>query len=219
MPTYLMTPPSEGFPPVEQAPGDQPLAIGGDLGLERLLLAYRSGIFPWETWKGRPVWWSPDPRFVLFPSEFKVPKSLARVVKQNRFTVTFDRAFRDVLDGCRSVPRKGQPGTWLSPDMVRAYVRLHKAGHAHSVEVWQKDELVGGLYGVVIGRYYSGESMFTRVTDASKVGFVTWMRRLQAEDFQLVDCQYHSDHLARFGARNIPRTEYLRLMHAAQAGE
>lgn len=204
------------FPDPERSEPDGLLAVGGDLSVERLLLAYRSGIFPWPA-EGLPlVWWSPDPRFVLYPDRFRVPKSLQRVVRKRPYTLTVDRDFAGVIRGCRSTPRPGQEDTWITPAMVRAYERLHAAGHAHSVEAWSTDgRLVGGLYGVAVGACFCGESMFALEPDASKCAFVDLVRRLTAAGYAFIDCQVHTDHLARFGAIEVPRPRFLRELAAA----
>jgi len=203
------------FPPAVRAVPEGLLAFGGDLSIERLLLAYRSGIFPWYS-LGEPIlWWSPDPRFVLLPAEFKVPKSLARVVRAGTFEVTFDNDFGAVIDGCRRIERPNQPGTWITPEMLEAYRALHAAGHAHSVEVHRDGELAGGLYGVTVGRCFCGESMFALQPNASKVGLVHLLGRLRERDCTLIDCQVHSPHLESFGARNVPRREFLALLAEA----
>lgn len=197
------------FPDPDLADPSGLLAVGGDLSPERLLLAYRAGIFPWYS-QGQPIlWWSPDPRMVLHTDELKVPRSLAKRVRQERYEITLDRAFDEVIDRCAKVPRPGQQGTWITSAMVAAYRHLHALGHAHSVEAWQDGELVGGLYGVSVGRLYSGESMFADAPDASKIAFVHLVRQLARWEFPLVDCQVHTDHLARFGAREIPRESYV----------
>ena len=194
------------FPPLEKAMRDPNglLAAGGDLSPERLLAAYRHGCFPWYQ-EGQPLlWWSPDPRTVLYPEELHVSRSLAKKLRQGVFNVTFDRAFQDVIQGC-AAPRDYADGTWITTPMQNAYVTLHQLGVAHSVEVWQDGQLVGGLYGLAMGRLFFGESMFSRATDASKVGFVTLVGRLRGWDFKLIDCQMPTQHLASFGARTIPR--------------
>lgn len=195
------------FPPVELANEDGILAVGGDLSPNRLLLAYSSGIFPWYNEDEPIIWWAPNPRFVIFPRDLRVSKSLRKLIKRGAFEVTFDRAFREVMSGCRS-PRKNQDGTWITDEMLEAYCLLHELGFAHSVEAWQDGELAGGLYGVSLGRCFFGESMFTRVSNASKVAFATLAERLLSHDFQLIDSQVYTDHLSTFGAINIPRDEY-----------
>jgi leucyl/phenylalanyl-tRNA--protein transferase len=185
------------------------LAVGADLSPRRLLDAYRRGIFPWYS-EGDPIlWWSPDPRMVLFPDELRVTRSLAKTLRNKSYEVRFDTAFDDVTRGC-AAPRPNQPGTWLSADMRAAYRRLHELGYAHSAETWVDGELAGGLYGVALGRAFFGESMFARARDASKIAFVHLVRRLAAEGYRLIDCQMHTAHLASFGARELPRPEFAR---------
>jgi leucyl/phenylalanyl-tRNA--protein transferase len=197
------------FPPCQYAEPDGLLAIGGDLSEERLLLAYRLGIFPWYS-KDTPIlWWAPDPRLVLFPHELRIAKSLKRVIKKGSFQVTIDRAFLDVITRCADVRECKGEETWILPEMIQAYFQLHKRGYAHSVETWHDGRLVGGLYGVVIGRVFFGESMFTEMTDASKVAFVHLVQLLQAWKFELIDCQVTTVHLQSFGAREIPRREFM----------
>ena len=202
---------SDPFPPVEQAlrEPDGLLAAGADLSPERLLTAYRNGIFPWYN-TGQPVlWWSPDPRMVLFPAEFRVPRSLAKRLRRHDYEIRVDTAFETVMRAC-AAPRDGAAGTWITPDMIAAYSTLHHLGHAHSVETWIGGELAGGLYGVALGRMFYGESMFTRVPDASKIALTHLVRRLERRRFGMIDCQMNTAHLARFGAREIPRTEFSR---------
>lgn len=202
------------FPSIESADADGLLAVGGDLTSERLMLAYRSGIFPWYE-QGQPIlWWSPDPRMVLFPSELKISKSLRRVVASRRFQVTFNQNFEQVISQCAVVPRKRQDGTWITPEMQQAYIALHQQGHAHSVEVWEGEALVGGLYGIALKerKVFCGESMFNHQSNASKVGFVAWVNHLISQKYDLIDCQMYTDHLARFGAREIPRHEFSRYL-------
>ena len=199
------------FPEVESALKEPNglLAAGADLSLPRLLEAYRNGIFPWFGHDQPILWWSPDPRMVLLPSELKVSRSLARTLRNARFEVRADTAFDAVIDGCRQ-PRRGESGTWITEEMAKAYGVLHRAGFAHSVETWLDGELVGGLYGVALGRAFFGESMFTRVSDASKVALVALARQLQYWSFGVIDCQMNTAHLASFGAREIPRAEFTR---------
>lgn len=202
------------FPPPHLAEPQGLLAVGGDLTVDRLMLAYHSGIFPWYT-DGQPIlWFSPDPRLVLFPGELKVTDSLRRVIKSGRFTVTRDSAFGLVVRNCRQIDRPGQDGTWITDEMEEAYVALHEAGHAHSVEVWHEGELAGGLYGVIVGTCFCGESMFTRVSNAGKVGFVWLVEKLAADGFKMIDCQVPTELLERFGAIEIPRRRFLRLLDA-----
>lgn len=187
------------------------LAAGGDLRPERLLSAYRRGIFPWYE-RGQPIlWWCPDPRAVLFPSDLRVSRSLRKTVRRRTFSITADVAFGDVLEGC-AAPRTYGSETWITDEMAIAYRRLHRLGWAHSFEAWRDGALVGGLYGVAIGRVFFGESMFARVSDASKAAFVSAVKYLSARGFELIDCQIASDHLRRFGATDIPRERFLRLL-------
>ena len=197
------------FPSPYLASKEGLLAIGGDLSPNRLLLAYSNGIFPWYS-EGEPIlWWSPDPRLVLYPTELKVSRSLKKVFKQDIFAVTLDRAFREVITECAQVRLENHEGTWIVDDMVQAYCRLHESGFAHSVEAWQDNRLVGGLYGVSLGKCFFGESMFTRITNASKVALVALVEHLGQLDFSFIDCQITTAHLTRFGAREISRTHYL----------
>lgn len=190
------------------------LAVGGDLGPQRLLDAYSLGIFPWFS-NGEPVlWWSPDPRMVLYPAELRISRSLAKSLKSGKlkaghYEVRFDTAFTDVMRACSAAARPGQDGTWISESMITSYTRLHQAGFAHSAETWIDGQLAGGLYGVAIGRMFYGESMFHHVTDASKVAFVRLVQELAAKGFGLIDCQMKTPHLASFGAREIPRKDFL----------
>ena len=200
------------FPPVEAAKAWGGLAVGGDLSPERLLLAYRSGIFPWYDESQPIVWYAPDPRFVLFPHKLKVSRRMRPILNQNRFATTYDTRFREVIRHCQQIKRRGQPGTWITEDMLEAYCQLHALGHAHSVEVWQQDRLVGGLYGIAQGAVFFGESMFSLVNNASKIGFITLVRFLQQHHFTLIDCQVHTPHLAHWGAENISRQAYMHLL-------
>ncbi len=199
------------FPPLESALREPNglLAAGGDLSPRRLLEAYRRGIFPWFS-EGDPIlWWSPDPRMVLVPGEIKVSRSLSKTLRNKPYEVRFDTAFEDVLRAC-AAPREGEPGTWITAEMRAAYGRLHRLGHAHSVETWIDGQLAGGLYGVALGRMFYGESMFSRARDASKIALVHLARRLQEAGFGLIDCQMRTDHLASLGAREIPRAQFQR---------
>jgi leucyl/phenylalanyl-tRNA--protein transferase len=204
------------FPPVEQASPEGLLAIGGDLKPERLLEAYRHGIFPWYNQEQPILWWSPDPRTVLFPEKLHISRSLKRSLRPGLFTVTFDTCFLDVVQHCAD-PRPQYPegGTWITPAMVEAYSTLHEQGYVHSVETWQEGSLVGGVYGVAIGGAFFAESMFTKVNDASKVGLVSLVRQLQTWGFRIVDCQQSSPHVMRLGAEEIPRAEFV--VHVAAA--
>jgi len=198
------------FPPAEQAllEPNGLLAAGGDLSPERLLAAYRSGIFPWYN-EGEPIlWWSPDPRMVLFPDELKISRSLARRLKKADYEVRFDTAFREVMLACASAQRQGQRGTWITEDIINGYCKLHELGFAHSAETWINGKLAGGLYGVAIGRMFYGESMFHHITDASKIAFVHLVQRLQQQGFGMIDCQMKTPHLASLGAKEIPRSEF-----------
>jgi leucyl/phenylalanyl-tRNA--protein transferase len=204
---------ADPFPPVERAL-EHPnglLCAGADLSLERLLEAYRRGIFPWYSGSEPILWWSPDPRMVLFTDELKLSRSLAKSVRNKGYEVRIDSAFREVLAGC-AAPRPGpddMPGTWLGPAMKRAYAALHDAGYAHSFETWRDGELVGGLYGIALGRMFYGESMFSRAADASKVALVALVEALRARGFPLIDCQVRTPLLAGLGAREIPRRDFL----------
>lgn len=201
------------FPPVERALREPNglLAAGGDLSPQRLVNAYRAGIFPWFE-QGQPIlWWSPDPRTVLRPDEVHVSRSLAKVMRQGRFQVTFDQAFADVIDAC-AAPRDYTDQTWITDTMRQAYIQLHALGYAHSVEVWDGERLVGGLYGMAIGQLFFGESMFSRADNASKVGFVTLARHLAASGFVLIDCQMPTRHLESLGAAAIPRARFVELL-------
>ena len=209
MPVYLL---SENliFPSPQLAPQEGLLAVGGDLSQERLLLAYRMGIFPWYS-KDEPImWWSPDPRLVLYPSELKVSKSLKKTIKKRLFQVTVDQAFESVIKACAQSRTRMQEGTWIVNDMIAAYCNLHESGLAHSVETWQAGKLTGGLYGVSLGKCFFGESMFTRTSNASKVAFVALVELLKTLNFYLIDCQVTTVHLLSFGAREIPRTRFLK---------
>lgn len=201
------------FPPVKEANNYGILAIGGDLKPERLLLAYRSGIFPWFS-EGEPIiWWSPDPRFVLFPEKLKVAKSMRPIFNQKRFSITYDQAFSEVITQCRQTYRPGQHGTWITDDMQAAYQNLHQQGYAHSVEVRNAEgKLVGGLYGISLGACFFGESMFSHESNASKAGFITLVRDLQKRGIQLVDCQVHTPHLESLGAEMILREDFIDLI-------
>ncbi len=197
------------FPPVYLADPDGLLAVGGDLSVERLLLAYRSGIFPWYS-EGEPVlWWSPNPRLVLYPDEFHVSKSLRRALRSGAFSVTFDHAFDAVIQNCAGARGPGRTGTWITRAMIKGYSRLHRAGYAHSVETWQDGRLVGGLYGVALGTCFFGESMFSDVSNASKVALATLVARLKDYGYTLIDCQVRTDHLVSLGAREITRKAFL----------
>lgn len=201
------------FPNVNQALRDPDglLAAGGDLSPERLLEAYRKGIFPWYE-EGQPIlWWSPDPRLILYPEHIKISRSLRKTLSRGRFAITMDKAFPEVIRAC-AVPRKNQSGTWLTRDMIDAYSQLHRSRHAHSVECWCGNELVGGLYGVVVGKVFFGESMFSRQSDASKACLVFLTQWLRSWRYKLIDCQVKSEHLQRLGAKLVSRAEFMRLL-------
>ena len=198
------------FPPVDHALVDPNglLAAGGDLSAARLLSAYRRGIFPWYS-EGQPIlWWSPDPRMILDVPDFRVPRSLRKRVKQNRFDIRSDTAFRAVVESCATTPRPGQYGTWITTRMIEAYADLHSRGVAHSVEAWRGSDLVGGLYGLALGRVFFGESMFSHESDASKVALVALVSLLRHVGIEMIDCQQETTHLATFGARPIPRSRF-----------
>lgn len=210
MPLYLLDE-ELWFPPVEEALPDGLLAIGGNLSTERLLLAYRNGIFPWyddET----PLWWCPDPRFVLFPDNLKVSKSMLQLLKRDAFEFTVNKAFPEVIARCGNATRKDQDGTWITTDVMTAYTRLHELGIAHSAEVWQAGNLVGGLYGVRLGKVFYGESMFSDISNASKYAFIRYVELLKKENVGLIDCQVYTDHLESLGAEMIPRKRFIDLL-------
>ncbi|TGD58615.1 leucyl/phenylalanyl-tRNA--protein transferase [Flavobacterium humi] len=197
------------FPPVQESSPEGLLAIGGDLSVERIVLAYQNGIFPWFE-DGDPIlWWSPLERMVLFPEEFKVSKSMRNIMNRGIFKVTFNTVFREVMLHCQTVKREGQYGTWISDEMIEAYCQLHHMGKAMSVEVWQNNELVGGLYGVDMHPVFCGESMFSRVSNASKVAFIALVNYIQEKDYTLLDCQIYNDHLQSLGCREIPREVFM----------
>jgi leucyl/phenylalanyl-tRNA---protein transferase len=199
------------FPDPDTADEEGLLAIGGDLSADRLLLAYHNGIFPWysEPFIG---WYTPDPRFVLFPADLKVSKSMKTVLNSGKFRFTVDTAFSKVIDHCRNTPRKDQPGSWISEDIVQAYINLHKLGYAHSAEAWHNNELVGGLYGVRLGKIFFGESMFSTMANASKYAFIKYVQVLTKEDVQLIDCQVYTEHLESLGAVDISRSAFIEII-------
>lgn len=203
------------FPPPELAEDDGLLAVGGDLSVDRLVLAYSMGIFPWYS-EGYPIlWWSPDPRLVLLPQELKVSRSLRQTMKKGIYTITINRAFGRVIENCAAIRRGRDDGTWITDDMKEAYIGLNKAGYAHSVEAWYEGELAGGLYGVILGRAFFGESMFAKRSDASKAAFVKLVEKLSEQGCELIDCQVTTHHLMSFGAREIPRQEFLKMLKKA----
>ncbi|MEN8187195.1 MAG: leucyl/phenylalanyl-tRNA--protein transferase [Bacteroidota bacterium] len=200
------------FPNVETANTEGILAIGGDLSSERLILAYKSGIFPWYN-EGEPIiWYSPNPRMVLFPNKLKVSKSMKQVLRKGDFKVTFNQSFREVISNCKTIDRNDQAGTWITEEMQNSYIELHKLGIAKSVEVWKENILVGGLYGIDLGHIFCGESMFSKVSNASKIAFIFLSRKLEKENYKFIDCQVYNEHLASLGAEEIPRKEFIKML-------
>ena len=197
------------FPSPEQASDEGIVAVGGDLKPERVMLAYRKGIFPWFESDDFLLWWSPDPRMVLFPDQAKISKSMRVVLRKKQFEVTFNKAFDDVVEACAKVKRFGQNGTWITPGLMEVYSTLHTQGHAHSVEVWEEGVLVGGLYGIDLGTVFCGESMFSKANNASKVALISLAKELKKNKYKLIDCQVPTQHLASMGAESIPRAEFL----------
>lgn len=202
------------FPPAETASPEGIVALGGDLSPERLVLAYNSGIFPWFEDDEPILWWSPSERMVLFFEDLKISKSMRNVINQKKFKVTFNTAFREVILNCKKIARKDQPGTWITDDMVEAYCNLHKLGIAKSVEVWENEELVGGLYGIDLGHVFCGESMFSKVSNASKMAFIALAKQLEMANYRLLDCQVYNDHLASLGCVEIDREDFLMVLKA-----
>lgn len=200
------------FPSVERANSDGLLAVGGDLSPERLVLAYENGIFPWFNEDELILWWSPDPRMVLFPDKIKISKSMRKIVQSNKFTLTKNLNFKLVLEYCSKVEREGQEGTWITADMKKAYLKLHERGMAHSYEVWENDTIVGGLYGVDLGHIFCGESMFSLVSNASKFAFIHLARELSAKNYKLIDCQVYTEHLESLGAEEISRADFIAIL-------
>lgn len=199
------------FPPVNLAEPDGLLAIGGDLSPERLLIAYRNGIFPW--YEGEHIlWWSPDPRFVLFPDELKFSKSMKPLLNKNVFEFTTNKAFKQVIHHCKETIRPGQQGTWITDEVEKAFCKMHELGFAHSAEAWTNDELVGGLYGIKIGKVFFGESMFSNESNASRFAFIKYVQQLKKEGIELIDCQVYTEYLESFGARMIDRKEFIKLI-------
>ena len=200
------------FPPVESASPEGILAFGGDLRPERLILAYRSGIFPWYN-EGEPIiWYSPAERMVLFPDELHISHSMRKVMRNNEFDLTWNTAFKQVIDQCQKSPRNDQLGTWITEDMKNAYIKLHELGFAKSVEVWQGKELVGGLYGIDLGHIFCGESMFSKVSNTSKLAFIHLVKELQKKKYKLIDCQVYNEHLESLGAREISRKKFMEIL-------
>jgi leucyl/phenylalanyl-tRNA--protein transferase len=199
------------FPPVEDAMGDGLLAFGGDITVERLLLAYTKGIFPWYD-GGIPLWWSPDPRFVLFPGELRISHSMRQLLKKDAFEFYIDQDFTEVMRNCQQAYRKDQPGTWISDEFISVYSELHRMGHAHCASVYKDGEMVGGLYGIRVNNVFCGESMFSHVSNASKFAFIRYVQYLDSIGIELIDCQVHTEHLESLGARMISRNEFCRLL-------
>ena len=202
------------FPPLAMADDDGLLAIGGDLSTERLLLAYRTGIFPWYNEMEPICWWSPDPRFVLYPADLKISSSMKTILQNGKYRFTINRAFTQVIQNCKSITRKDQEGTWISPAMQKAYSLLHELGYAHSAETWMDGKLVGGLYGIRLGNLFFGESMFNVKPNASKFAFINYVQQLQKEHVQLIDCQLHTAHLESLGAKMISRKLFTDILAA-----
>jgi leucyl/phenylalanyl-tRNA---protein transferase len=200
------------FPPVETSDEEGVLAIGGDLDTERLLLAYRNGIFPWYNEDQPIIWWCPDPRFVLFPEELIVSRSMGKILKQHTFQFTFNKAFTQVIQNCKTITRKEQDGTWITPAIEHAYTKLFHQGYACSAEAWMNGELVGGLYGVRLGNIFFGESMFSKISNASKFAFISYVKQLQNEGVVLIDCQVYTEHLESLGALMIERKEFMDIL-------
>lgn len=200
------------FPPVESANEEGLLAVGGDLSPERLLLAYRNGIFPWFNDDALILWWSPDPRMVLFPEKIKVSKSMKKILKSGRFRLTKNSCFEDVIAHCATVERIGQPGTWITKNMGEAYIRLHEMGFAQSYEVWEDETLVGGLYGIDLEHTFCGESMFSLVSNASKFAFIKMAEELKEKQYKIIDCQVYTQHLESLGAEEISRSEFIQVL-------
>jgi len=200
------------FPHPEQTTSEGILAIGGDLSVERLRLAYQWGIFPWYNHEDPIMWWNPDPRFVIYPDKVKVARSLRPYFNQQKFRVTYDQAFANVISQCQKIKRQGQGSTWITDEMKAAYIQLHHEGVCHSVEVWNGDDLVGGLYGVALGKIFSGESMFSLESNASKFGFVSLARKLLEWDFWIIDCQQPNPYLESLGGESISRKKYMEMI-------
>jgi len=207
------------FPNPELAEPSGLLAVGGNLNPDRIVLAYHNGIFPWYN-EGEPIlWWSPNPRMVLYPNRLKISKSMKQVINSGLFEISFDSAFEQVINACKSNPRRMDGETWITGEMIQAYCRLYEKGIAHSVEVWREKRLVGGLYGLAIGNVFSGESMFSIESNASKYGFISMVKNMVGHGFDLVDCQIYTDHLASMGAEEIQREEYLKHLKKNQVGQ
>mgnify|MGYP003116601757 CR=1 FL=1 len=200
------------FPNVDEADNDGLLAVGGDLSPERLMLAYRNGIFPWFNEDSIILWWSPDPRMVLFPEKVKISSSMQKVIRSGKFRLSWNTQFEKVIDACAVIKRKDQGGTWITPEMKKAYISLHELGFAKSVEVWEGDLLVGGLYGIDLGHVFCGESMFSRSSNASKFAFIHMVKTLEEQNYKLIDCQVHTAHLESLGAEEIPRKDFIEML-------
>lgn len=200
------------FPPVERANSEGLLAVGGDLSPERLLVAYKTGIFPWFNEDDLIMWWSPDPRMVLFPEKIKISKSMRKVLRDERFRLTKNSCFKEVIDQCATVKRTGQRGTWITDAMKKAYLKLHEEGFAQSYEVWEDHSLIGGLYGVDLGHVFCGESMFSTVSNASKFAFIKLAQELHEKKYRMIDCQLYTDHLASLGAEELSRDAFIELL-------
>lgn len=203
------------FPSPEIASEEGIVAYGYDLTPERLLEAYQNGIFPWYNEEEPVLWWSPNPRFVLFPEKLHISKNIKKLLRKNIYQVTYNQRFEEVIRNCASIPRKDQDGTWIHPEMIATYTQLHQLGYAHSVEVWCENQLVGGLYGIKMGNIFCGESMFSRESNASQVGFITFLQ--QHPEIKLVDCQVYSEYLEKLGAEEIPRTQFLEIIKKNKA--
>ena len=200
------------FPPVQLARHDGLLAIGGDLSPERLLLAYKKGIFPW--YSGETIlWWSPDPRFVLFPEKLYVSSSMKKFFRKNAYDFTVNTAFREVIHYCKTIHRNGQEGTWITDDVENAYIKMHDLGYAHSAEAWRDGKLIGGVYGIKLGKIFYGESMFSLLDNASKFAFINYIEILKKENIKLIDCQVYTEHLESFGGEMIPREDFIRIVN------
>lgn len=194
------------------------LAMGGDLSPERIWFAYQNGIFPWFNPEDDILWWCPDPRFVLFPEDLKISKSMKKILREGKFTFTENKCFEEVMKNCQAAERKGQEGTWITDEMIKAYSTLHRFGKAKSIEVWENDELVGGLYGVDLGHIFCGESMFAKVSNASKAGFIYFVEKYKSQ-YQLIDCQVYTEHLTSLGAKEIPKSEFLKILKQSFSDE
>ncbi len=210
-PLYFLSKKLE-FPPVDTASEDGLLAVGGDLSPERLLLAYKNGIFPWFNDDSLILWWAPDPRMILYPDKVKVSKSMRKVIRDGTFTLAKNTCFEQVMDYCAQIERKGQDGTWITPEMKTAYMNLYKKGHAKSFEVWEDGELVGGLYGVDLGHVFCGESMFSLRPNASKYAFIQMAQEFGEKGYKIIDCQVHTNHLESMGAESVPRKDFLEIL-------